>query len=344
MPRRKKAEFYAMPLTDKEFGRFKDGLSQDELKRALIRATVGERPTDTNHFLFIKSTPDALFCFVISKQKEKKRNRFYVLDAPGGFTGELFERMRATYPQEYSNTLLDLGVRDELNELLAHAGLVEVVPLDKKQPELDIASFYEKQVRGYVQDMSKPVKEAQLQQLVAKKRSQLVRRYVEDMSLPLTGVSKKNRPIILRARQARQRQLMGAQDQNRVLPRQVQKSLKNNPNSADGLAYDLLWLPLDMVDPLLLEPIEDPVLLPTGTLIDKRSVQDVRAFGRDPLKNTEIKQIKQMKLSVSKPIKRVIDALAREAGAIVGDKSRPMQDKALALLRLRESYQQTLQK
>lgn len=109
MPRKKKDKFYALPLTGDEFSRFQKEMEPEALKKALRRATIGQRPPITDYFLFLKSTPEAMFCFVISKRK-KTRNRFYVLDNPGAFAAELFERMRAVYPQEFSDALLDLGV------------------------------------------------------------------------------------------------------------------------------------------------------------------------------------------------------------------------------------------
>lgn len=302
---------------------------------------MSARPSTTDYFLFVKFIPEAIFFFVISKRKAVS-NRFYVLDNPGEFAGELLERMRAVYPQEFSDALLELGVRDELNELLAHAGLVEVIPLDEDSPVPDIATFYAKQIQSYMSDLEKPVKEGQIKDIVRQMRKDYLDRFVKNPSLPLTNVPRKNRPFILRARaqkrlaqhkkQQSQLRLMERQD----LPLQARHALQHNRNDPDGLAYDLLWLPLGLTDPISLDPIRAPVVLPSGNLIDESSVSVFRLSGRDPMTNLPLGAAR---LQSGQQVRRRIDALARESDAVVRNDGLTPHEKARHLLVLRQSYQ-----
>lgn len=244
----------------------------------------------------------------------------------------------------------------------------------RKRQEQQLLSFYSSEIDRYVSHLERPIqkKHFPLKQIVERRRQQLIQKYVKDPLLPLTTASRANREIIkakrkqyeqelidkylvhrqldlshvhptyrhsiTHAREKQQRQAMMKQDVIR-LPRHVEQLVSEYKDDIETLTEQLLWKQLGLLDPISLQAIQHPVVLPSSFLMDRQSVKIVRQTGKDPMTNQTIPE--NTHLQVNRDLQQVLTKIRSTTKMI---QSSPMDPrlKANALLKLKQTWQPTI--
>ena len=233
-------------------------------------------------------------------------------------------------------------------------------------------------VQSYIHDVKKPIdpKHSELERQINMGRKLLLQMYVSKPSLSLENVSKKNRLAITQMRHEHQKQLLARfgksrqqipqqidpdyrkeiikyrmeqqkkrlqQQQlvNKMKPfkQQIQLFVRSYEHDPKSLAEEVVLRQLGLLDPVTLQRIDNPVILPTSsrTIMEKNTLQDIT---EDPISREPLPQNKQS-LPVNRSILETIQSVKQEMASIVKS-SLPLDVKVFKLIQLRENTKQSI--
>lgn len=251
----------------------------------------------------------------------------------------------------------------------------------QNQLKKQILLAYGKQIDMYVSDLQKPIqkKHYQAMPIIQQRRTKLISQYIKNPTLSFNKLSNKNKPIIKKkiqqeqqklknmyslninkppknihpyylqkineARQQHQRQLMRRQD---ISPEFKQHRSKINQliqiygDDINTLAEEIFWKEVGLIDPISFQIIQTPVLLPSTTIIDQKSVSQVRKFKRDPMTNLQLPE--NIVFKIDNDILKLIREMKHEIRYIKKDKNIPLDLKVYQFIKLREKWKKLIER
>jgi len=234
-------------------------------------------------------------------------------------------------------------------------------------------------IKSYVDDLKKRIKQQDLNLIdqIDKARKQFLQSYVsKPSSLSLKKVSKQNRPLIQQIRKEHQKQLLEKygkshqqipqqidpvyrkkiikyrMDQQKKRQQQQQLLQKMMPfkqkikqyvhlygQDFESLVETVVWGQLGLLDPVTLQRIVNPVILPASkTLVEKQTLQKIKEdpISRDPLPPNKLS------LPINQSISQKIVSVEKDIDAIMGS-SLPLNTKVFKLIQLRQKERDAIE-
>lgn len=234
-------------------------------------------------------------------------------------------------------------------------------------------------IKSYVDDLKKGIKQqdSDLKDQIDKARKQFLQSYVSKPSLSLKKVSKNNRQRILQERKAHQEQLLQKygkmsgpipqqidpyyrktiinfrmeqekkrQQQQQILKKmlpfkqKIQQYISSYGNDPKMLVEDVVWKELGLLDPISLQLIRNPVILPASkTLVEKQTLQKINVdpISRDPLPSNKLT------FPINQSISKKIQSVQQNIDSIM-DSSLPLNTKVFKLIQLRQKERNIIDK
>lgn len=233
-------------------------------------------------------------------------------------------------------------------------------------------------IKSYVDDLKKGIKQQDLylKDQIDKAREQFLQSFVSKPSLSLKKVSKNNRQRILQERKAHQEQLLQKygkmsgpipqqidpyyrktiinfrmeqekkrrqQQQlvNKMKPfkQQIQLFVRSYEHDPKSLTEEVVLRQLGLLDPVTLQRIDNPVILPTSsrTIVEKKTLQKIT---EDPISRDPLPQNKHL-LQVNRSVSETIQSVKHEMASIIKS-SLPLDVKVFKLIQLRENTKQSI--
>lgn len=120
---------------------------------------------------------------------------------------------------------------------------------------------------------------------------------------------------------------------------QIQLFVRSYEHDPKSLAEEVVLRQLGLLDPVTLQRIDNPVILPTSsrTIMEKNTLQDIT---EDPISREPLPQNKQS-LPVNRSILETIQSVKQEMASIVKS-SLPLDVKVFKLIQLRENTKQSI--
>lgn len=359
--------FYKIPFSKKDWAHIDKLSSKNFLDYIFKIIPKVSKDTDSDsHFYIVmkKNIVKGIPMFLcITSTPEKKVSRVNLLsEAELKLFRTNLEKFRV--PME--------SFEDDIQETfkLMQKDVNDFFRLDQKPKSIpDQTSFYEK-------DIDKPIatEHMHLQQTIRRKRQKMLTPYLDNPSEPLTNVSRKNRPAYQRQRRLHQQQLMKKYGSSVVpLPSQLhplyrekiqqarkkleqqrqttqrqkmskqqdystqRQNIQKHAHDKDYLEDKFLWRQLGLIDPITHQVIEEPVRLPSSSLVDAKSVPFMRNI--DPITN---EPITGSNLNVRKDILKSLRKIRKEKNKIMTNPNMTIFDRILGLVGIRNKWMQDI--